>query len=209
MTYELERLAKIQAAAADDRETVIVGDDVDLYQAEALRFAFYPRVDDGAPVYPALAMLGEIGELAEAIEAERGQRSEYILSERMLYELGDILWYVAAWAKDIGWNLSVVVGANEWTDVPASMNRLSMERWALRLVARAGRLSEQCAKKPWRDGTAVDRPLAARLLLECVQAVDAITDCCGTDIGRVAQMNINKLVSRRKRGKLTGSGDNR
>lgn len=206
MTYELERLAKIQAAAADDRDSIIVGDDVDLYQTEALRFAFYPRVDGGAPVYPALAMLGEIGELAGKI----GPRDGGIIAADVLLELGDVLWYVAAFAQDTGWKMSEVTGASRWDDVPDLNLHLGLNQLVLRLVSLAGELSERYAKKPWRDGSEIDRYEARRGLRQIVLCLQAISDwvsCPGLD--EVAQMNINKLVSRRRRGKLTGSGDNR
>lgn len=86
---------------------------LDEYQQLAMRTAHYPTVDSspGMPVYPALGLAGESGEFADKIKKAWRNGTEI---DRMaaIRELGDILWYVAAAARDIGSSLEEVAYVN-------------------------------------------------------------------------------------------------
>lgn len=63
------------------------------------------------PVYPAMAMCGEAGEFAEKIK--KAWRDETPLDcVGAAKELGDVLWYVAAAARDLGFTLEEVAQLN-------------------------------------------------------------------------------------------------
>lgn len=63
------------------------------------------------PVYPAMAMCGEAGEAAEKVK--KAWRDETPLDrEAFGKELGDVLWYIAAAARDVGLTLEDVARLN-------------------------------------------------------------------------------------------------
>lgn len=205
------RHAAIQRARAADDARNTAGydlfDRVDLYQHRALEFAFYPHISTGAmaevPVYPALAMMGEIAELTEKMIDFLATPTD------KLKELGDVLWYVAAAAKDLGSPLSNIVGSELWGPSPVLRYKWPAIEYTAPLFIKAGHFAEQFAKKPWRDGTPFDIDTARHALREVVVELRATAAFAGFTLGQVAQANIDKLVERRKRGTLTGSGDNR
>lgn len=213
--YEQHRQNMLVASAAAGAGKIDLQDLVASYDAEALRFAFYPQVfrggppgaRDAIPIYPALAMLGEIGEVAEKVISDRDGNPAPVIAE-----LGDVLWYVAATARELGFTLSEVAGEREWglvTDNWPDYAADEPEAHVLELLSRAGRFAEKHAKKPWRDGSAVDRHAALKDLRGVLELMARLADCYCMTLGQVAQINIDKLVARRARGTLTGSGDNR
>src|SRR5271170_4621866 len=83
------------------------------YQRLSRRTAEYPR--EAWLAYPALGLAGEAGEVAEhAKKAIRDDGGE-IGGERcaaMAKELGDVLWYVAQLATELGLDLDEVAQSN-------------------------------------------------------------------------------------------------
>ena len=83
------------------------------YQRLSRRTAEYPR--EAWLAYPALGLAGEAGEVAEhakkAIRDDAGSVSSE-RREKMAKELGDVLWYVAQLASELGLDLDEVAQAN-------------------------------------------------------------------------------------------------
>jgi NTP pyrophosphatase (non-canonical NTP hydrolase) len=83
------------------------------YQTLSRRTAEYPR--EAWLAYPALGLSGEAGEVAEhAKKAIRDDGGE-ITDERraaLSKELGDVLWYVAQLASELGLELDDIAQAN-------------------------------------------------------------------------------------------------
>jgi NTP pyrophosphatase (non-canonical NTP hydrolase) len=83
------------------------------YQRESRRTAEYPRAAWLA--YPALGLAGEAGEVAEhakkAIRDDGGSVSEE-RKAAMSKELGDVLWYVAQLATELGLDLERIAEQN-------------------------------------------------------------------------------------------------
>jgi NTP pyrophosphatase (non-canonical NTP hydrolase) len=83
------------------------------YQALSRRTAEYPR--SAWLAYPALGLAGEAGEVAEhakkAIRDEGGEVSDERRAA-MAKELGDVLWYVAQLASELGLELEQVARDN-------------------------------------------------------------------------------------------------
>ena len=84
--------------------------ELDEYQKKALVTAVYERPHEGVPVYTALGLCGEAGEVAEKIK--RYFRGEALDAGQVAKELGDVLWYVACLANDIGFTLQQVADMN-------------------------------------------------------------------------------------------------
>lgn len=88
--------------------------DFDEYQKAARTTAIYPNLGNN-PVYPALGLAGEAGEVCENIKKMiRDDGSELTDARRaaVVKELGDVLWYAAQLAMEIGVSLGTVAEAN-------------------------------------------------------------------------------------------------
>lgn len=84
------------------------------YQELAIESAIYSPKH--AIIYPALKLAGEAGEVAEKIgkrlrDAD-GDLTDPEWLDAVALELGDVLWYIAALARDIGWNLEDIADRN-------------------------------------------------------------------------------------------------
>lgn len=84
----------------------------DEYQELAARTALYP--EQYRISYPALGLAGEAGEVAN--KAKKLLRGDFPLTPEfkkdLASELGDVLWYCAALATDLGTTLNEVALAN-------------------------------------------------------------------------------------------------
>jgi len=86
------------------------------YQTNASRTAFYPRVFKNQGLYyTALGLAGEAGEVANKVKKvmrdNNGNLEEKAKAE-IFDELGDVLWYCATIADEIGVNLEDVAKLN-------------------------------------------------------------------------------------------------
>jgi len=83
--------------------------DFDEYQRLALRTMADSQMDPTLQSAGlALGLVGEAGEYADATKKWILQGHDRPDAE----ELGDVLWYIAALARDSGWDLSAIAGAN-------------------------------------------------------------------------------------------------
>lgn len=87
----------------------------DEYQAKARSTAIYPV--QYQIIYPALGISGETGEVAELVKKWiRDERSHNMSDERrekIILELGDILWYMANLCSDLDVSLADVARKNQ------------------------------------------------------------------------------------------------
>ena len=80
----------------------------DAYQRFCRTTAIYPK--DASVIYPALGLASEAGEVLGKIKKKIRDGVEN--NEATIDELGDVLWYVAVLADDLGVSLSQVVVRN-------------------------------------------------------------------------------------------------
>jgi NTP pyrophosphatase (non-canonical NTP hydrolase) len=78
------------------------------YQKKAVEFAIYPEAYK--VIYPTLGLCGEAGEVAEKVKKQ--VRDGNFNRHEVAKELGDVLWYLANLANDIGYSLSEVATMN-------------------------------------------------------------------------------------------------
>jgi NTP pyrophosphatase (non-canonical NTP hydrolase) len=77
------------------------------YQKLAVKTVVYP--DRYKVFYPALALCGEAGEVANKVKKlYRGDYSLLEAREAIADELGDVLWYIAVLAHDLGYDLEEI-----------------------------------------------------------------------------------------------------
>ena len=84
------------------------------YQRESRKTALYPKVGSN-PIYPTLGLVGEAGEVADKVRKlirDRGGVVDERFTEDVALELGDVLWYVAQLATELGLSLEQVASAN-------------------------------------------------------------------------------------------------
>jgi NTP pyrophosphatase (non-canonical NTP hydrolase) len=84
------------------------------YQRQSRDTAAYPTVGK-AFVYPALGLAGEAGEVAEKVKKvmrDRGGSVDDAARVGIAKELGDVLWYVAQLATELGLSLEEVAAGN-------------------------------------------------------------------------------------------------
>ncbi|HEX7394254.1 MAG TPA: nucleoside triphosphate pyrophosphohydrolase family protein [Anaerolineaceae bacterium] len=87
--------------------------DFSTYQNGARKTAVYPEA--AKVIYPALGLSGEAGEVANQVKKILRDNAGELTEERrakIIDELGDVLWYAAALASDIGISLDDVAAAN-------------------------------------------------------------------------------------------------
>ncbi|MFZ4564981.1 MAG: nucleoside triphosphate pyrophosphohydrolase family protein [Prochlorococcaceae cyanobacterium] len=88
--------------------------DLNTYQQAAGRTALYP--DRGQnPLYPTLGLCGEAGEVADKVKKVLRDDGGVFSAERrqaIALELGDVLWYVAQLAHELGLSLEEIASAN-------------------------------------------------------------------------------------------------
>ena len=86
---------------------------LDEYQRAARETAIYPA--EVGPAYVALGLAGEAGEIANKMKKVYRDNGGVLNDERataMAAELGDVMWYVAQVASELGVPLSAVCEAN-------------------------------------------------------------------------------------------------
>ena len=82
---------------------------LDDYQNHALETAIYPK--QYKVIYPALGITGEAGECSDKVKKViRDNNGEFTDDRKreIAKEIGDVLWYCAALAHDIGYTLNEV-----------------------------------------------------------------------------------------------------
>ena len=92
--------------------------DLNTYQDLARATAIYPDISPdapGNPYYPALGLAGEVGEYCNKLKKvmrDKGGIINLAFIEEAESELGDVLWYLAACASELGLELGTIAQSN-------------------------------------------------------------------------------------------------
>jgi len=103
----------IEREAKDWLERRYKGMTFEEYSEAAAETAIYPKTH--AILYPALGMAGEAGEVANKVKKiirDGFDAQPETWREDLSSEIGDVLWYCAALAKDLNIPLSVIAAKN-------------------------------------------------------------------------------------------------
>ena len=83
------------------------------YQEGALRTAIYP--ESRRIIYPTLGLTGEAGEVADKVKKVIRDNNDEFTDDRkqqIALELGDVMWYAATLAHDLGYSLDEICQMN-------------------------------------------------------------------------------------------------
>lgn len=159
------------------------------YQTRAVATAIYPR--QYAIAYPALGLIGELNELKQAwLDWEDGF-TELDLS--LIKEMGDVMWYCANLAADLGVSLSTLDSL-----APATMPS-----------DKAVGIFAEKLKKLIRDESDDKREYVLAFITSVIASIRKLCDDFCFSFEDVLTTNLDKLESRKERGTLQGDGDNR
>lgn len=180
------------------------------YQKQAITSKIYR--DEVALPYVVLGLVGEAAEMKEKQIAILTNGFDSQLTNEFAKEVGDVAWYLAAIATETGQNLG---DFDDGIDPEGVHYTFAPE--VDRVVLHAGGIAE-VLKKALRDdyaefekGSIVPEKLE-KINVHIKKIVTNMKDVCyslGLDFTLVLKQNIEKLQSRKERGVLSGSGDNR
>ncbi|MBV6623656.1 MAG: nucleoside triphosphate pyrophosphohydrolase family protein [Rivularia sp. (in: Bacteria)] len=88
--------------------------DADKYQERVFEFGIYPNKGNNW-IYPCIGLAGETGEVSELIKRLIRDGNSILdeeSREKLKLELGDVAWYVAVLAKELGLSFNDVLEAN-------------------------------------------------------------------------------------------------
>lgn len=83
------------------------------YQEGARRTAIYPS--ERKIIYPTLGLTGEAGEVADKVKKVIRDNNDNFTTEtceQIAKELGDVMWYAASLAHDLGYSLEEICQMN-------------------------------------------------------------------------------------------------
>jgi len=168
---------------------------LDDYSGRAFKFAIYPKAGSDI-AYPALGLCGETSETYMKLA------SKSVMTDDILKECGDVLWYCNAVAITCGRTLGAIqiVGGHYGSALDAA-------GW---MFVHAGAIAEQ-GKKVIRGGEALEgrRDKILHHLGLLLGALLYIIDTMAGTMESVANDNLSKLGDREDRGLIHGDGDNR
>ncbi len=174
------------------------------YQESALKTGIYP--DRGKNVlYPALGLMSELGEVAGKFKKMLRDDGGVLTIDRqkaLSGEIGDVLWYEAALCSEFGFEMKKIVR-------DASKCILSQELDVYQMILETqvsmGIISMNIIDD--KEGESLAPIYSA--LKSIFFYIDNICTLLDLQIEQIAKDNIEKLISRKKRGTLKGEGDNR
>lgn len=85
------------------------------YQKKSRKTAAYPKIGGHGFLYPAIGLAGEAGELMNKVQKvfrDDGSKLMKEKKEEIASELGDVLWYTAQLATELGISLADIAEGN-------------------------------------------------------------------------------------------------
>jgi hypothetical protein len=153
----------------------------------------------------ALGLGGEVGEVADIAIQSRIAGMTYELSDKLVKELGDIMWYVAFACGNVAdWPLRALwpdpMVRDPMADEHATKVAL-LDMWAIRLSYRCS-LFVDTAKKLLFHGKPYDEDVRRQLVGTLGDITEIVTivafDVCGVQLRDVVKANVDKLSARYK-----------
>lgn len=180
------------------------------YQIEAMKTAIYPRPTKPA-LYPFLGLANEAGEVCGKVinYGGDGTYENEAIRKRLIDEIGDCCWYLSACLTEMGCDMDE---RHEYTDAEEGdvmRNVLSLSEETGKVL---GILKKSMRDENWDFGKRMSVTLHNKVYMQLGCVLDTIMRCCvslGVTLDEVLDLSIAKLESRKVRGVIGGSGDNR
>jgi NTP pyrophosphatase (non-canonical NTP hydrolase) len=179
------------------------------YQIEAMKTAIYPRPTKPA-LYPFLGLANEAGEVCgKAGYYDNTRTGQFSNKQQIADDLSDVLWYCAAIADEFSFFLDDTMPILDLPGCEAFQSFFDLSEACGKVL---GVLKKAIRDDKWDFGMAVSWELRDKIASEIRDVLMYINVCCkvcDTTIFEIAETNIAKLESRKARGVIGGSGDNR
>ena len=179
------------------------------YQREARTTAVYPI--NYQLQYVVIGLAGETGELLEKLlpyVSNALDNAQAPTEELLSREFGDILWYVANTAHDANIDIDFDLSSS----IPFNDVKGSWVEKVFLIVIRMGKISEK-VKKALRDNSGILQEVKRQEMKEdlilLLTHLGELASIFGLRLDHIAAQNLEKLFSRKQRGVIGGSGDNR
>lgn len=170
--------------------------DFEKYQAEALKTA---SMGKGRAIEGFVRICGLVGEAAELRE-ELIAWTHLGTKEKVIKELGDVLWYAATLSEWLGLGVHFSFDAIQKAAGACSFS----DSYKDILLARAGKLAELMKKHLGHDKPMADfKGIELELMQDVFVAIGYVANTVGLPLSRVAAVNINKLRARYQGGGFT------
>lgn len=185
--------------------------------------AVYPGTGtDKGQVYISMGLCGEAGEVCEKLKKAMRDHQGHIDGVAFVKELGDVCWYVAQMAVCANWiwnpgpdgdhapvDGEVVEMTNEikWQHILSAYNT-----WhTTDLPEVPGSVEEltEVARENVYDAATDPKRIDYNCLAQILMNVDIMARFVGSDLTKVMAANTAKLLDRKERGAIQGSGDAR
>lgn len=164
------------------------------YAAEAVKTAMYKDA-----LYPYLGLVGEVGEICNKYKKVIRDDNNELSDEKrqaILDECGDVMWYIAAIARDRGLELKNLYRAI------SLHNNLGIKIPLLNLVNVSSRLI-------WEYSVDFSNDVIIYTLSDILMSLENLVKNLGSDLSTIMDNNIAKLTSRYERNVISGEGDKR
>ena len=189
------------------------------YQEKARSTAVYHTGEvydmDISMIYPGLGLVGECGEVVEKVKKlyrdDNGKLTEK-RKEAIKKELGDCCWYLSNLCSDTDCDLQVCYEMKSPTQIQR-VRLMELPQLVLHMNRCASKVAE--ALESWYYDYAcrlgersrfVDIAHNVTKILVCIKE---LASRCDSTLEDIYTLNIEKLLSRKERGKIKGDGDDR
>lgn len=188
------------------------------YQEEASKTTRFPA--DVPPLfYNAAGMCDEAGEVLEAyLNGYTSEGDGIIDPKQVKKELGDVLWYTAMAARQLEYDLgSLAANADELRgELPECIGNEVGPLFAASVLCKQTADTMGAVKKLFRDQSVLDfhakSALLARIedgLTLTLAAISLVAEDNHLTLDEIAAGNLEKVLARREKGTIHGTGDNR
>ncbi len=174
------------------------------YQEQARSTAIYPRQENNL-LYPTLGLMGEIGEVSNKLKKNIRDNN---YSTGLPDEIGDVCWYMANFCCELQINLSdLFEDLGNYNQ--AKENNIYEEMLAIQvsLGIISGNVLSLINSECGSMRSTKDNIFAN--LHNIVIGLNNMCNFLNLDLKDIAKNNIEKLLDRKQRDVLRGSGDNR
>ena len=183
------------------------------YQEMAKSLAIYPK--DCNMLYPALGIIGECGEVAEKIKKLIRDANWFMDQERknsIAKELGDCCWYLANICCDTNFDLSMAYEM-QCASITHYIRGLMLTQLIFHMNRKTSNIAQSLETWYYKyNGRIAERERFIEVIQDTTHIILCIEEIgrrCDFTLKSIYTGNIEKLLDRKKRHVLKGSGDDR